>query len=120
MSLFFALKDGNLVTDSDIVKSYYLLTGEKIVSYLMDEKEYDDKLLKIIKKFPHVSHQVKSPSVKVLLANGDKVMAIKVMYERDKKTKGYASLVKAKEKVEKIERKMKEEENKREEKVNSD
>lgn len=74
--IYFTTYDNKLVTNWDIVKAAMIVNGKEIGGNELEQVRKYAKSCKGIKK------EIKNPSIKYLLAHGDKYTAIKIYYRR--------------------------------------
>lgn len=98
MKFYFATKKGDLIDNYQLAGMAAVVDGEHINAENKDEVRTYATLCKGIAK------EVKNPSVKYCLKNGNKVMAIRLYYEKHKDL----GLVKCRDIVNEMEEKLKE------------
>lgn len=94
--VYFSTNNGKLVTNWDIAKAATIVNGKEIGGNELEQVRKYAKSCKGIKK------EIKNPSIKYLLAHGDKYTAIKIYYRRHPEK----TLKEARDVIEEILRKM--------------
>lgn len=89
--LYFAGVNGELYDSMDIKKAMKILTGKEL--------NEDDEIRQAAKSFDGIKKELKNPSIKYLIKHGYHISAIKVLYERKKKTDPSYTLVMARDEI---------------------